>query len=292
MAKRERFACIEALDRLGLLKYVLATMLVGTAFALAAGAYYWEWRQNRPPRLSKEAQAVAARQIPPAPAPRNALRGPISRLSLFAVAAGAPPGFSFYDITDRETPQSLAEKFARNHIALGRGQGQSCNFAFPLSDPAGDKEPVAAYIRDRSRECCAMAPALPGQLVTYAFNRRSDDAAAKTGPIAGAAVFSEVGAGLLTINLRFSDNIDGYAATLARDLEKTLGPPSATAAGGLAWAKNKGFVTLSRSGRTLSVTVYFGANIERHAAQTARLASPPQRSPATQPPRMAVASVR
>ncbi len=292
MAKTERTGLIEALDRLGLLKYVLATLLTGTAFVLAAGAYYWEWRQNRPPRLSAEARAVAERQAPKPALPTNALRAPANRLSLYAVAANATPAFAFYGITDQDTPQSLAEKFARSRIAIGRGPGPACNFAGPLADPAGtrdDRDPVAAYISALSRDCCAVAASLPGQLATYLCARRPDEPA-KTGAVTGTAVFSEFGAGLLTLTLRFADRADGYAAAMARDLDKRLGPPSQTASGGLAWARNKGLVTLVRNGRTLLVAVYYGANIERHAALALRQASPPSRSPAAKDPRMAFAS--
>lgn len=278
MARRSRLAVIEALDRLGLLKYLLASGITVLAFALTAGAFCYEQLQKRPPRLSEAAKAALARDTPAPAAPGYAHRAPVSRIARFAAAADTPAGFSFYDISDQETPQSLADKLAGKRFRTTRGQGQSCNFAYPLTAPAGDREAVAAYIRDLGRDCCAAAQVLPGQLATYAFIRPADKDAAKTdGPISGTAVFSEVGGGLLTLNLRFSDHAEGYAASLAKHLDERFGPASPMGRDGAAWARDKGLVTVTRTGRSLQVAVYFAANIERHAAHTARLADRPQR---------------
>ena len=280
MARGKRMALIEALDRLGLLKYLLASGITVLAFALTAGAFCYEQLQKRPPRLSEAAQAVLARETPPGQAAGYALRAPVSHQARFSAEAGADAGFSFYDLSDRETPQSLADKLANKRFRVTRGQGQSCNFAYPLTAPAGDKEAVAAYIRDLGRDCCAAAKALPGQLATYAFTRSPDKSAGKSAaPISGAAVFSEVGGGLLTLNLRFSDNAEGYGTTLAKHLSDRFGPPSPMGRDGSAWARDKGLITVTRTGHTLQVAVYYAANIERHAAHTARLADRPVRQP-------------
>lgn len=278
MTRRARLTVIEALDRLGLLKYLLTGGIVVLAFVLTAGAFCYEQLQNRPPRLSDAAKAVLIREVPAPAEAGSVLRAPVSRLTRFAAAGETPSGFSFYDISDRETPQSLADKLAGKHFRTRRGQGQSCNFAYPLTTPAGDREAVAAYIRELGRDCCAVAQVLPGQLATYAFVRATDRSAAQPGsPISGAAVFSEVGGGLLTLNLRFSDNAEGYAASLAEHLNARFGPASPMGRDGSAWARDKGLVTLTRTGRSLQVAVYFAANIERHAAHAARLADRPQR---------------
>ncbi|WP_043634084.1 hypothetical protein [Desulfovibrio sp. TomC] len=284
MACRKRVSVIETLDRLGLLKYLLASGITVLAFVLTAGAFCYEQLQKRPPRLSEAARAVLARETPPGHTPGYALRAPVSRQARFSADADAQTGFSFYDLSDRETPQSLADKLANKRFRVTRGQGQSCNFAYPLTAPAGDKEAVAAYIRDLGRDCCAAAQALPGQLATYAFTRTQEKPAGKdTGkgaaPISGAAVFSEVGGGLLTLNLRFSDNAEGYGATLAKHLSDRFGPPSPMGRDGSAWARDKGLVTVTRTGHALQVAVYYAANIERHAAHTARLADRPVRQP-------------
>ena len=294
MAQRKRLAVIEALDRLGLLKYVLATGITLLAFVLTAGAFCYEQLQKSPPRLSEAARIALARETPPPPAGGHVHRAPVSRLARFSAATDGPSGFSFYDISDRETPQSLADKLANKRFRITRGQGQSCNFAYPLTTPAGDKEAVAAYIRDLGRDCCAAAQVLPGQLATYAFARSPDKAAGKeaakdVAPISGAAVFSEVGGGLLTLNLRFSDNAEGYAASLEKHLGDRFGPPSPMGRDGSAWARDKGLVTVTRTGRSLQVAVYYAANIERHAAHTARLADRPLRQPTPAPGGMAVA---
>ncbi|MHC1790938.1 hypothetical protein [Solidesulfovibrio sp.] len=288
MAPRKRLAVIEALDRLGLLKYLLASGITVLAFVLTAGAFCYEQLQKRPPRLSPAAQAALARDTPrTTPAAGHVHRAPVSRLARFAAAADVPAGFSFYDISDRETPQSLADKLANKRFRITRGQGQSCNFAYPLTAPAGDKEAVAAYIRELGRDCCAAAQVLPGQLATYAFARTPDktparEAGKEAAPISGAAVFSEVGGGLLTLNLRFSDNAAGYAVSLEKYLDERFGPASPMGRDGSAWARDKGLVTVTRTGRSLQVAVYYAANIERHAAHTARLADRPQ--PQTPPP--------
>ena len=282
MAQRTRLAVIEALDRLGLLKYLLATGITVLAFALTAGAFCYEQLQKQPPRLSEAAKAVIAKDVPAPAQPGYALRAPVSHMARFAAATDTPTGFSFYDISDQETPQSLADKLAGKRFRTTRGQGQSCNFAYPLTAPAGDREAVAAYIRALGRDCCAVAQVLPGQLATYAFTRLANKEAHKAiDPLSGVAVFSEVGGGLLTLNMRFSNNAEGYAASLAQHLGERFGPASPMGRDGSAWARDKGLVTLTRTGNSLQVAVFFAANIERHAAHTARLADRPQRP---QPP--------
>ena len=291
MQRPARVTVIEALDRMGMLKYLLASGITVLAFALTAGAFCYEQLQKRPPRLSDAAKAVLARDVAP-PAPTGyVLRAPVSRMARFAAAADSPSGFSFYDISDQETPQSLADKLAGKRFRTTRGQGQSCNFAYPLTAPAGEREAVAAYIRDLGRDCCAVAQVLPGQLATYAFTRTAGkDAPKAVDPMSGVAVFSEVGGGLLTLNLRFSNNAEGYAASLAKHLDERFGPASPMGRDGSAWARDKGLVTLTRTGNSLQVAVFFAANIERHAAHTARLADRPVRP---QPPAagLAVAEV-
>jgi hypothetical protein len=276
MATRKRLAVIEALDRLGLLKYVLASGITLLAFAFTAGAFCYEQLQKRPPRLSAAGQAALERQMPPSPPAGFIHRAPVNRQARFAAAAETGTGFGFYDISDLETPQSLADKLANKRFRVSRGQGQSCNFAYPLAAPAGDKEAVAAYIRELGRECCAAAEVLPGQLATYAFMRNAEkNTVPPAAPISGTAVFSEVGGGLLTLNLRFSDHGDGYAASLVQHLSQRYGASSPMGTTGAAWARDKGLVTMNRTGRSVQVTVYFAANIERHAAHTARLADRP-----------------
>jgi hypothetical protein len=273
---------IAVLDRLGLLKYVLAAIFAGTAVALTAGAYLYEEAAHRPPRPVVAPPALALAGGEPS-VDGHVFRAPASRAARFAAAPEPPAGFSFYDIAAEETPASLAAKLSRKRFRVGRGRGEACNFAYPLSDPAGGREAVAAFIRDRSRECCALAGELPGQLVTYAFSRAAAPATAKAGPIAGAAVFSEIGAGLLTLNLRFSENLDGYQTALAAYLTGRFGPPSSMDQGaGQAWARQGGLVTMVRNGGALSVTAYYAANIERHAAQAARLAGRPSPRPSGQ----------
>ena len=285
MARRERLAVIEVLDRLGLLKYILAASITLLAFGVTAGAFCYEQLQKRPARLSKAGQAALERQLPPSPPAAYVHRAPVSRQARFAAGPDVGPSFSFYDISDRETPQTLADKLANKRFRVSRGQGQTCNFAYPLAAAAGDKEAVAAYIRDLGRECCAAAANLPGQLSTYAFARNAEkNVAQPAGPISGSAVFSEVGGGLLTLNLRFSDHGEGYAASLRQHLSERHGPPSPMGPSGEAWARDKGLVTLTRLGRGVQVTVYYAANIERHAAHTARLAdrpAPQRQKPAT-----------
>jgi len=282
MQRSARLTVIEALDRMGMLKYLLASGITVLAFALTAGAFCYEQLQKRPPRLSDAAKAVLARDVAPPAQPGYVLRAPVSHMARYAAAADSASGFSFYDISDQETPQSLADKLAGKRFRTTRGQGQSCNFAYPLTAPAGEREAVAAYIRDLGRDCCAVAQALPGQLATYAFTRTGNkDAPKAADPLSGVAVFSEVGGGLLTLNLRFSNNAEGYAASLTKHLDERFGPASPMGRDGLAWARDKGLATLTRTGNSLQVAVYFAANIERHAAHTARLADRPGRP---QPP--------
>lgn len=279
---RKRRTWIETLDRLGLLKYVLATLFAGSALALTMAAYLYEEESRRPPR-PVVLPPLSVAEAPPAPA-GHVLRAPASRAVRFAAAPEPGTGFSFYDIAAQETPTSLADKLVRKRFRVGRGLGETCNFAYPLNAPAGEREPVAAFIRERSRECCDLAGDLPGQLVTYAFARTDAPSAAKAGPIAGAAVFSEVGAGLLTLNLRFSENVDGYQSVMTRHLTERFGPPSAMGPSGQAWARQGGLVTMVRNGRILSVTAYYAANIERHAAMAVKLAARPPAAPGSDRP--------
>lgn len=277
--KRERLAVIEALERLGLLKYVVTTLFAGIAFVLVAGAFYYEELGHRPP------PPPPVVTLPPLPGegpplPGYAMRARVSRDVRFTTDPQEPAGFSFYDIVASETPHSLGAKLVQKQFRMGRGRGDGCNFAFPLSGQLGDKDVVAAFIRDRSRECCAVAEVLPGQLVTYPFFRA--DAKSPTrqaGPIAGAAVFSEVAGGLLTLNLRFSDDIPGYEASMTNELTEKFGPPVSLGKAGLVWARDGGLVTMVRSGRSLSVTAYYAANIDRHTATTIRLAAKPADTP-------------
>ncbi|MFU2209898.1 hypothetical protein [Solidesulfovibrio sp. C21] len=278
MTKRERMAFIEALDRLGLLKYVVAVLFTGTAFVLIAGAFVYEELGRRGPALPVVTMPPLADAAPQAPGYR--LRAKVSRDVRFTTAPKEPAGFSFYDISAGETPRTLAHKLADKQFRLGRGHGESCNFAFPLSGPVGEREAVAAFIRERSRECCAVAANLPGQLVTYAFSRADRKSPVQAGPIAGAAVFSEVAGSLLTLNLRFTDKIDGYETAMRRHLTARFGPPSAMGTAGQAWAREGGLVTMARTGGALSVTAYYAANIERHAQTTMRLTARPSDPPA------------
>ncbi len=276
--ERHRATFIRRLDRLGLLKYALAGLLAAMAFSLTAGAYLYEERGRRPPPLPAGFR-IAEPPAAPAP-PASAMRAPAVRDVRFATAPEGPGGFSFYDITALETPRTLADKLVRRHFRVSRGKGETCNFAYPLAGPAGAREAVAAFIREQSRQCCAVAALVPGQLATYSFALADGQASAKTGPVSGTAVFSQVGAGLLTLNLRFSENVDGYAAALGKHLRERLGQPAPFPGDGSAWARDGGFVTMVRNGRSLSVTAYYGANIERHAALAAKLADRPSRPPA------------
>ncbi len=269
----ERTSWVAALERLGLLKYLLATLFTGLACVLIFGAYYLEELSRRPPRRPTPPAALLAE---PEPAPAFALRAAVSRVVRFAAVPEAPAGFSFYDIASGETPASLAEKLSRKRFAVSRGRGEACDFAQPLAVPAGGRAAVADFIRARSRDCCALAGNLPGQLATYAFSRPAEPGGKdKAGAIAGAAVFSEVGAGLLTVSLRFSGNVEGYQASLTRHLSERFGPPEPMGQGGAAWARDGGLVTMARAGGALAVTAYFAANIDRHAATAMKLAGRP-----------------
>ncbi|MEA4858297.1 hypothetical protein [Solidesulfovibrio sp.] len=271
---REQAGFVAMLERLWLLKYVLATVFTGTVFALTAGAYCYEELSRRPPRLPRPSPEL----LELAEAPGHALRAPVSRLVRFAAAPQIPAGFSFYDIGAGETPQSLARKLGRKRFRLLPGRGEACDFAAPLTVAAGGREAVAAFIRERSRRCCAVAGPVPGQLATYAFSRDSGAArnqAATDGPVSGSAVFSGVDGGLLTLDLRFAQNIEGYRAALEKHLTERFGPSSPMAGDGAAWARDGGLVTMVRAGNALAVTAYFAANIDRHAAAAGRLADRP-----------------
>ncbi len=267
MAARKRPSLSMALERLGLLKYGLGLLLAASAVALTVGAYLAEGLGRPKPRPLVPPLPVAAVPASPVPAaPNHAMRAPVSRDVRFSGEAEPPAGFAFYDITDRDTPESLAAKLGRKQFRVGRIRGEQCNFAFPLADPGHAPGPVAAFIRERGRQCCAVFETVPDQLATFAFGQKRGQGPALTGPISGTAVFSRMGAGLLTLNLRFSDQAEGYGAAVARHLTSRFGPPRPLPQGGAAWSRDMGLVILARDGRSLAVTAYFVANIDRHAA--------------------------
>lgn len=88
-------AFFRALDRLGLLKYVLATVLTVLAFVLTAGAYLVdEW--GRRPHLPAPPPAAWLAGPDGNRPPGWCLRAPVSRALRYAAAsdagsAGAPP---------------------------------------------------------------------------------------------------------------------------------------------------------------------------------------------------------
>jgi len=269
MAARQRHPLLERLDRLGLVQYGWALLFLVIIIAMTAGAYSYERQRDRPLQLSREALALTETTKKPAPPPQNnVLRSPISHAARYAAPGEPSGGFAFYNVSDQESPKSLTEKLAAKQLRLERRKGETCNFAAALSAPAGDKEPVAAYFRDRGRECCAVAGAVPQQLAAYDFAPKGG----KVGP-SGTAVFSEVGAGLLTLTLRFSDNIDRCSTVLSQGLNALFGQASSMGQNGAVWAKDRGMVTMSRTGKTLSVTAYYGANIERHATLATEMAA-------------------
>ncbi|WP_428562985.1 MAG: hypothetical protein ACP59X_22835 [Solidesulfovibrio sp. DCME] len=284
---RGQVGFVARLERLGLLKYILATLFTGAAFALTAGAFVYEELSRRPPRLPNPPAALLERAGPP---PGYLLRAPVSRLVRFTAGAEVSSGFSFYDIAADETPQSLAAKLGRKRLRLSPGRGEACDFAAPLG-PIGAREAVAAFIRERSRRCCALSGPVPGQLATYAFaadTAASGSRAAKDAPLAGTAVFSEVDGGLLTLTLRIAAHVDAYRAALEKHLAERYGPASPMGPDGAAWARDGGLVTMARDGQRLVVTAYFAANIDRHAAAAGRLADRPgPRQP--QPPARSLA---
>lgn len=265
-------ATIRSLERLGLLKYLLVTLLLGSAFTLTAGVYLLDELAKRPVR-PKPAPA-AWLKAPQHPAPGWSVRAPAARAARFAAAGHPPAGFAFYDITARETPASLTAKFLRKRFQVERRRGETCDFAVPLSDPNAPRAAVAGFIRDRGRACCNVTRSVPRQLATYVFGQgQSGQDGAMAGPITGTAVFSRVGGGLLTLTLRFAEQIDGYANAVGRYLDKRYGQPTASAQNGRAWTRNGGLVTIRRTGRALVVTTYFAANIERHADLARKLAA-------------------
>ena len=259
------------LDRLGLLKYALATLFTALAFTLTAGAYLLDEMSRRPARPKPAPAAwLKARERPAA---GWAVRAQAVRTERFTAVADQPTGFAFYDITATETPETLAAKFVRKHFQVGQRRGEVCDFAQPLSGRDAPSAAVAAFIRERGRDCCGMTRAVPHQLATYVFGQgQPGQGGGMTGPITGTAVFSTVGGGLLTLTLHFSEQIDGYANAVARYMGERFGQPMALPGNGAAWTKNGGLVTLTRSGRRLIVTTYFAANIERHAGLARKLA--------------------
>jgi len=265
-------AFLHNLERLGLLKYVLVTLLTGLAFVLTAGAYLLDERGRRP--VTPAPAPAAWLKAPQRPAPGWSVRAPVARAERFAAASDAPAGFAFYDITARETPASLTAKFFRKHFQVGQRQGEACDFALPLSGPNAPNAAVAAFIRERGRACCDVTRAVPRQLATYVFGQgRPGRDGSMAGPITGSAVFSTVGGGLLTLTLRFAEQPDGYANAVSRYLGQRYGQPMVLPHDGRAWTRNGGLVTLRRTARGLVVTTYFAANIDRHASLARQLAA-------------------
>jgi hypothetical protein len=277
-----RAAFFEVLDRLGLVKYALATLFTLLAFVLTAGAYLIDERAKHPSRPKPPPAAWLAGPEASRP-PGWAVRAPVSRTVRFSAATETPDGFSFYGITARDTPQTLAAKLGRKQFQVTRVRGETCDFAQPLSGRDAPAGPVAGFIKERGRDCCGVFSALPEQLATYGFGQgRPARGAIPAGPISGTAVFSSVGGGLLTLTMRFSEQVEGYAAAVARHMGERFGPPAALPGDGASWARNGGLVTVTRAGHVLTVTAYFAANIERHAALARELAERRNR-PDTQP---------
>lgn len=84
----------EALDRMGLAKYALATLFTLLAFALTAGAYVVDELSRRPPQIKKLPAAWLAGPVTP-PAPGWIMRAPVSRTVRYcapSVAALGAPG--------------------------------------------------------------------------------------------------------------------------------------------------------------------------------------------------------
>lgn len=256
-----RMACIATLDRLGLLKYVLAFLFTALAFTLTAGAFLID-DMRRHPAKPKPAPAAWLKESQAPAAPGWVVRAPVAHAARFTAVRDQPAGFAFYDITARDTPETLSTKLARKQFQVGRGRGESCDFATPLSGRDAPSAAVADFIRSSGRDCCGMAQTVPNQLATYVFGQGG----ATSGPITGTAVFSAMGGGLLTLTLRFAENVDGYANAITRHLGDRLGRPQALPGNGASWTRDGGLVTLRRAGRSLVVTAYYAANIERHAA--------------------------
>lgn len=268
-----RTGFFQTLDRLGLLKYVLAALFTVSACALTAGAFLVDTWAKRPAK-PKTAPAAWLRPERPATPPGWTMRAPVAHTARYTAVNDRPAGFAFYDITAQDTPQTLAAKLGRKHFQIGRGRGEICDFAAPLTGRHAPGAAVARFIRERGQDCCHMAQALPHQLSTYVFGQDG----ATNGPITGTAVFSTVSGGLLTLTLRFTDKIDGYASAVSRYLREHCGQP--LPGDGSTWARDGGLVTIARQGHTLVVTAYYAANIERHAAQTREMAA---RQPAPEP---------
>lgn len=276
----------KALDRLGLVKYALATLFTVLAFVLTAGAYLVDELSRRPPQVKKLPAAwLAGPEIRETPG--WAVRAPVSHTVRYSAASEAPAGFAFYDIAAGETPQSLAAKLVRKHFQVSRVRGESCDFAQPLAGNNAPDGAVAGFIRDRGRDCCAVFSALPRQLATYGFG---SDRRSPAGAISGTAVFSDLGAGLLTLTMRFADRVDGYAAAVSSYLSQHLGRPADLPGNGRAWSRDGGLVTVSRTGHGLVVTAYYAANIERHASLARDLADRRSRPDARPGGRLAMAT--
>lgn len=278
-----RAAFFAALDRLGLLKYALATLFTALAFTLTAGAFLLDELDKRPNKPRALPAAWVERQTAPTE-PGWRMRAPVAHAVRFAAEAQPPVGFSFYDISAADTPRTLAAKCARKQFRLGKVQGESCDFTAALSGQNAPEGAVAAFVRERGRDCCAVATHLPRQLVTYVFAQARAGTGQAVEPIRGTAVFSEVGGGLLRLTLRFSARIDNYAAAVTRYLDERCGPSTPLPGSGAAWARDGGLVTLTHAGRDLVVTAYYLANIDRHASQTRELAArQPQPQPRPEP---------
>ena len=252
----------KALDRLGLIKYALATLFTVVAFVLTAGAYLLDQLSRRPPEVRKLPAAWLAG--PAKPQPKGwIVRAPVSNIVRYSAASQAPSGFSFYDVAAEDTPQTLGAKLSRNHLTFARVRGEACDFAQPLGDGKASGGAVAGFIRDRGRECCDIAPVLPRQLATYGFG---PDHRARPASPTGTAVFSDLGAGLLTLTMRFTDHLDDSAETVSRYLTRHFGPLADRPGKIQSWTRDGGLVTVRRTPHALVVTAYFAVNIERHAA--------------------------
>lgn len=280
----------EALDRLGLLKYALATLFTVLAFVLTAGAYLVDELSRRPPRVKVLPAAWLAGPVTPQ-ASGWAVRAPVSHTVRYSAASEAPAGFSFYDIGADETPQRLAAKLTRKHFQLARVRGEACDFAQPLAGGTATGSAVAGFIRDRGRACCTVSAVLPKQLATYGFGPdRRGGADPSVEAVSGTAVFSDLGAGLLTLTMRFGDRVDGYAATVTDYLSRRLGRPAETPDNGRVWSRDGGMVTVARGKGGLVVTAYFAVNIERHASLARELAERRARPGPGQGGRLAMAA--
>lgn len=86
--QQARGGWVQALERLGLLKYLLATLFTGVAFALTAGAFVYDELSRRPPRLPSPPAALLALPLPP---PGHSVRRRVSHLVRFTVTPQPAP---------------------------------------------------------------------------------------------------------------------------------------------------------------------------------------------------------